>query len=116
VRTPIVHWEFTSQRVLTLEYLPGIKITDSQRLSAAGVATDLVARRATEAYLMQVSAESALSVMCVLGQGRATERGARHVAKKQDHMCIRGRAKNGCTWLCERGGVNTVSGGWSVDK
>lgn len=32
----------------------GIKITDMPRLEAAGVATDLVARRATEAYLMQV--------------------------------------------------------------
>lgn len=23
VRTPVVHWEFSSPRVLTLEYLPG---------------------------------------------------------------------------------------------
>jgi predicted unusual protein kinase regulating ubiquinone biosynthesis (AarF/ABC1/UbiB family) len=54
VRTPVVHWEFSSPRVLTLEYLPGVKITDMQRLQAAGVPTELVARRATEAYLMQV--------------------------------------------------------------
>jgi predicted unusual protein kinase regulating ubiquinone biosynthesis (AarF/ABC1/UbiB family) len=32
----------------------GVKITDMQRLQAAGVPTELVARRATEAYLMQV--------------------------------------------------------------
>ncbi|KAF8066232.1 ABC1K7 [Scenedesmus sp. PABB004] len=54
VRTPTVHWAFSSPRVLTLEYLPGVKITDAARLQAAGIATDLVARRATEAYLMQV--------------------------------------------------------------
>lgn len=49
--------------------------------------------------------------MCVLGQGKATERDACHVAKKQDHTCVRGRAKNGCTWLCERGGVILYQGG-----
>ncbi|WIA14006.1 hypothetical protein OEZ85_002567 [Tetradesmus obliquus] len=54
VRTPVVHWEFSSPRVLTLEYLPGVKITDMQRLQAGGIPTELVARRATEAYLMQV--------------------------------------------------------------
>ncbi|WIA34166.1 hypothetical protein OEZ86_012526 [Tetradesmus obliquus] len=54
VRTPVVHWEFSSPRVLTLEYLPGVKITDMQRLQAGGISTELVARRATEAYLMQV--------------------------------------------------------------
>jgi predicted unusual protein kinase regulating ubiquinone biosynthesis (AarF/ABC1/UbiB family) len=29
VRTPVVHWEFSSPRVLTLEYLPG---AESSRL------------------------------------------------------------------------------------
>lgn len=32
----------------------GVKITDMQRLQAGGIPTELVARRATEAYLMQV--------------------------------------------------------------
>jgi predicted unusual protein kinase regulating ubiquinone biosynthesis (AarF/ABC1/UbiB family) len=35
-------------------FAAGVKITDTQRLQAAGVPTELVARRATEAYLMQV--------------------------------------------------------------
>lgn len=54
VRVPTVHWEYCSPRVLTLEYLPGVKISDAKRLEAAGVDTGLVAQRATEAYLMQI--------------------------------------------------------------
>ena len=33
---------------------PGIKLSDKARLEAAGVAAGLVARRATEAYLIQI--------------------------------------------------------------
>eukprot|EP00879_Flechtneria_rotunda_P001676 GHRR01001836.1.p1 GENE.GHRR01001836.1~~GHRR01001836.1.p1 ORF type:complete len:739 (+),score=239.78 GHRR01001836.1:270-2486(+) len=54
VKVPLVHWQYSSPRVLTLEYLPGVKISDVGRLQAAGIAIDLVARRATEAYLVQV--------------------------------------------------------------
>lgn len=48
--------EYSSPRVLTLEYMPGIKITDVVRLQAAGIDTKLVAQRSTESYLLQVSA------------------------------------------------------------
>lgn len=54
VRAPVVHWEFCSSRVLTLEYLPGVKVSDKARLEARGIAVDLVASRATEAYLIQI--------------------------------------------------------------
>jgi predicted unusual protein kinase regulating ubiquinone biosynthesis (AarF/ABC1/UbiB family) len=54
VRVPRVYWELCSPRVLTLEYLPGIKISDSQRLVSANLDTQLIARRATEAYLQQI--------------------------------------------------------------
>jgi hypothetical protein len=40
--------------VLVLEYMPGIRIADKERLQAAGISTDLVAQRATEAYLQQI--------------------------------------------------------------
>jgi predicted unusual protein kinase regulating ubiquinone biosynthesis (AarF/ABC1/UbiB family) len=40
-----------------MQYLPGVKITDIPRLNTAGVALDLVAKRATEAYLLQVHIE-----------------------------------------------------------
>ena len=54
VRVPIVYWEFSSTRVLTLQYLPGVKISDAEKLQAANVELDLVASRATEAYLLQI--------------------------------------------------------------
>ncbi|KAG1679839.1 hypothetical protein FOA52_012752 [Chlamydomonas sp. UWO 241] len=54
VRVPKVYWEYSSTRVLTLEYLPGVKITDTARLDAAGIDKALVAQRSTEAYLLQI--------------------------------------------------------------
>jgi predicted unusual protein kinase regulating ubiquinone biosynthesis (AarF/ABC1/UbiB family) len=54
VRVPIVYWEYSSTRVLTLQYLPGVKISDVEKLEAASVELDLIASRATEAYLLQV--------------------------------------------------------------
>ncbi|KXZ50166.1 hypothetical protein GPECTOR_17g802 [Gonium pectorale] len=53
-RAPTVYWEYCSPRVLVLEYLPGVKISDKARLQAAGLSLDLVAQRATEAYLIQI--------------------------------------------------------------
>ncbi|PNW79848.1 hypothetical protein CHLRE_08g369150v5 [Chlamydomonas reinhardtii] len=53
-RAPKVYWEYCSPRVLVLEYLPGVKISDKARLAAAGLDLDMVARRATEAYLIQI--------------------------------------------------------------
>ncbi|KAF5837683.1 ABC1 family-domain-containing protein [Dunaliella salina] len=54
VRVPTVHWENTSPRVITLEYLPGPKISSKEELLAAGLQTDIIAQRATEAYLIQI--------------------------------------------------------------
>lgn len=54
VCSPVIHWGCSSTCVLTMEYLPGIKISDVGALRAAGLDTGVVARRATEAYLMQV--------------------------------------------------------------
>jgi hypothetical protein len=57
-RAPLVYWQYCSPRVVTLEYLPGVKITDAARLREAGVPLALVAQRATEAYLVQVRGPS----------------------------------------------------------
>ena len=54
VSSPLVYWGLSTSRVLTLEYLPGIKISDVTALRAAGIDTKLVAQRATEAYLIQL--------------------------------------------------------------
>lgn len=36
VHTPKVHWGLTTQTILTMEYVPGTKISDVQSLRAAG--------------------------------------------------------------------------------
>lgn len=54
VTSPLVYWGLSTSRVLTEEYLPGIKISDVAALRAAGIDTKLVAQRATEAYLIQL--------------------------------------------------------------
>jgi ubiquinone biosynthesis protein len=45
VRVPHVYWETTTRRVLTMERIEGIKITDLDALDAAGLDRKIVARR-----------------------------------------------------------------------
>jgi ubiquinone biosynthesis protein len=45
VQVPKVYWETTTRRVLTMERIEGIKITDIARLEAAGLDRKLIARR-----------------------------------------------------------------------
>jgi len=54
IQVPRVYWQLTSPRAITLDYLPGTKITSVTALQALGVDTAAVARRATEAYLVQI--------------------------------------------------------------
>lgn len=54
VRVPRVVWTFTTRRVLTLEYMPGIKITDYEKLEAAGIDRAAVAETLFETYLKQI--------------------------------------------------------------
>jgi predicted unusual protein kinase regulating ubiquinone biosynthesis (AarF/ABC1/UbiB family) len=54
VRVPRVYWRYTSPRVLTLEYLPGIKISHYEALEAAGLDRTLIARLGAKAYLQQL--------------------------------------------------------------
>ena len=54
VVVPRVYWRYSSPRVLTLEYLPGIKISNFEALTAAGLDRAYVARLGAEAYLRQV--------------------------------------------------------------
>ena len=37
VQVPYIYWELTSERVLTMEYIKGVKINEIKRLDAAGV-------------------------------------------------------------------------------
>ena len=54
IRVPGVIWELSSRRVLCLDYLPGIKITDRPALIAAGVNPALVAEKGAASYLQQL--------------------------------------------------------------
>jgi len=49
-----VYWETTTRRVLTLENVAGIKITDLAAIEAAGISRSQVARRLYDAYLQQI--------------------------------------------------------------
>jgi predicted unusual protein kinase regulating ubiquinone biosynthesis (AarF/ABC1/UbiB family) len=37
VKVPVIYWEYTSQRVLTLEWIDGFKLTDVEKIKAAGL-------------------------------------------------------------------------------
>ena len=54
IQVPRVFWQLTSPRAITLDYLPGTKITSVAALRSSGIDTGAVARRATEAYLVQI--------------------------------------------------------------
>lgn len=54
VKVPGVYWDLTSRRVLTMEYVPGIKINDYQSIEQAGLDRAVLARRSAESYLTQL--------------------------------------------------------------
>ncbi|HBB32556.1 MAG TPA: hypothetical protein DDZ80_24880 [Cyanobacteria bacterium UBA8803] len=51
---PQVYWRYTTKKVLTLEYLPGIKIDDRQTLEACGINTNEVIQLGICCYLKQL--------------------------------------------------------------
>ncbi|MDH6064802.1 ABC1 kinase family protein [Umezakia ovalisporum] len=54
VKVPRVYWRYASPKVLTLEYLPGIKISQYEALEAAGLDRKVLARQGAQAYLLQL--------------------------------------------------------------
>ncbi len=54
VKVPRIYWRYTSPRVLTLEYLPGIKISQYEAIEAAGLDRKIIARQGAQAYLHQL--------------------------------------------------------------
>jgi len=57
VQIPRVYWEYSSQRVLTLEYLDGIKISDFAGLKKAHYSTSQIAKNLLEALFKQIYEE-----------------------------------------------------------
>jgi predicted unusual protein kinase regulating ubiquinone biosynthesis (AarF/ABC1/UbiB family) len=51
---PRIYWEYTTPRVLTMDNVAAIKITDRAAIEAAGISPGEVARRVYRAYLRQV--------------------------------------------------------------
>lgn len=51
---PRVHWGQTARGVLTMEFIGGIKVSDSAALDAAGLDRRLIARRGADAFLKMV--------------------------------------------------------------
>lgn len=54
VKVPRVFWQYSSPRVLTLEYVPGIKISNYEALEASGLDRRRLAQMGAEAYLRQL--------------------------------------------------------------
>lgn len=54
VRVPHVYWSHTTRRVLTLEEIRGIKITDYEQIDAAGISRKDIANRLFQTYMKQV--------------------------------------------------------------
>lgn len=54
VRAPKIYWKYTTPRVIVQEYLPGVKISDKEKLSRMGLDVNSIALRATESYLIQI--------------------------------------------------------------
>ena len=54
IRIPAVVWELSTRRVLCLDYVPGIKITDRQALLDAGIVPAAVAEKGAASYLQQL--------------------------------------------------------------
>lgn len=54
IRVPKVYWEYTTTKVLTLEDVRGIKITDYAKIEQAGISRAEVADRLFNTYLQQI--------------------------------------------------------------
>ncbi|WP_413176138.1 ABC1 kinase family protein [Anabaena azotica] len=54
VKVPRVYWRYGTSRVITLEYMPGIKVSQYEALEAAGVDRKAIARYGAQAYLHQL--------------------------------------------------------------
>lgn len=54
VKVPRVYWRYTSPRVLTLEYVPGIKISHYEAIETAGLDRKAIAQMGAKSYLQQL--------------------------------------------------------------
>jgi predicted unusual protein kinase regulating ubiquinone biosynthesis (AarF/ABC1/UbiB family) len=54
VLVPRIYWEYTTPRLLVMEFMDGIKVTEVDALRQASIDTREVAQKLTDAYLQQI--------------------------------------------------------------
>ncbi len=54
VKVPLVYWQYTTRKVLTLEYVPGIKVDDRETLLANDINVDGIIQLGICSYLKQL--------------------------------------------------------------
>lgn len=54
ILVPQVYWQYTTRKVLTLEYLPGVKVDDRETLQAKGINVDRVIQLGICSFLKQL--------------------------------------------------------------
>lgn len=54
ILVPLVYWQYTTKKVLTLEYLPGIKIDDRSTLESIGIDVKEINKIGISCYLKQL--------------------------------------------------------------
>ena len=54
VHVPAIYWDYSTRRVLVMEFIDGIKISDARALRAAGLSPESVMRTLVEAYCEQL--------------------------------------------------------------
>ncbi len=54
IHSPIVYKEYTTSKILTLEYIEGIKISDNTKLDSTGLDRKIIARRFAISYIKQI--------------------------------------------------------------
>jgi len=67
IRIPLVYWPFTTSKVLTLEYLEGIKINDVTEIDARGIDRKEVSRMLAGAYARMFSSTGSFTATLTRG-------------------------------------------------
>lgn len=54
IKIPKVYWDYTTEQLLVMEWIDGVKVLDAERLQEIGIDRKTVARKGAEAFLRQV--------------------------------------------------------------